>query len=48
MKRVVREWFRKAKEQLGPNDVNIVLRIPVKLDIGYMDSLKKQLAEWKS
>lgn len=48
LKRVVREWFRKAKEQLGPNDVNIVLRIPVKLDIGYMDSLKKQLAEWKS
>ena len=48
LKRVVREWFRKAKEKIGPNDLNIVIRVPVKLDMDYVDALKKQLRDWKS
>lgn len=48
LKRVVREWFRVSKEKLGPNDVNIVIRVPATLDLKFVESLKKQLKGWKS
>jgi ribonuclease P protein component len=48
LKRTIREWFRLAREQLGTCDVNIVLRVPDKLDLEYVDRLRRQLREWKS
>ena len=47
VKRVIREWFRTHKESIGQNDVNIVFRVPAKLDMKYLDALKKHLHEWK-
>ena len=48
LKRVVREWFRTTKEKIGPNDMNIVIRVPTELGMDYIDLLKRQLRSWKS
>lgn len=48
IKRVVREWFRVSKESFGMSDVNIVIHVPAKLDMAFVDALKKQLKGWKS
>lgn len=48
LKRAVREWFRTSKDQIGCSDLNIVLRIPPKPDLKYLDLLKQQLKDWKS
>jgi ribonuclease P protein component len=48
IKRVIREWFRAAKEKIGAVDLNIVIRVPQRLDMEYIDQLKRQLREWKS
>jgi ribonuclease P protein component len=48
LKRIIREWFRVAKAEIGPNDLNIVIHIPVKLDMAFADLLKTQLEAWKS
>lgn len=47
VKRIVREWFRTTKERLGNNDINVVFKVPQKLDMSYLDEFKKQLNEWK-
>ncbi|MEW6057585.1 MAG: ribonuclease P protein component [Bdellovibrionota bacterium] len=46
LKRAIREWFRKNKDTLGKNDINIVVRSPQKLDIEFLDRLKRQLSSW--
>lgn len=48
LKRVVREWFRVSKQGIGANDLNIVIKVPQKLDLDFLDLLKKQLKGWKS
>lgn len=48
LKRIVREWFRVSKEKVGNADLNIVIRIPSKLDLEFADKLKEQLRRWKS
>lgn len=48
IKRAIREWFRVSKDKFGPNDVNIVIKVPEKLDMDFFDLLKKQLKGWIS
>ena len=48
VKRVIREWFRLVKDKVGQNDLNVVIRVPQKLDMTYIDNLKEQLRNWKS
>jgi len=48
LKRVVREWFRVSKAALGKNDVNIVLRVPGRLDDAFVQALSRSLRRWKS
>lgn len=48
IKRIIREWFRTRKEQIGQVDLNIVVRVPQELDMRFVDLLKEQLREWKS
>ena len=48
VKRIVREWFRVSKESLGPQDLNIVVRIPAEMSWDFVDRLKTQLKKWKS
>ena len=47
IKRVIREWFRTVKQDLGSNDVNIVIRVPTDLNMSFVDRLKKNLSAWK-
>ena len=47
IKRIVREWFRISKKSIGPNDLNIVIRVPEKLNLDFTNVLKRQLSQWK-
>lgn len=48
LKRVVREWFRIRKAQLGANDINIVVKVPAEMCFEFLDSVRDQLNKWKS
>lgn len=48
LKRAIREWFRVSKDSIGQVDLNIVIRVPEKLDREFLQLLKRQLKLWKS
>jgi ribonuclease P protein component len=47
IKRIIREWFRSRQESLPSIDLNIVIKVPAELNLVFVDSLKRDLVQWK-